>query len=416
MTPQNRIVDRETKMKSILGPADDPRELTDENRVELRHLEEANAKDAEQAAMLERAYGTTSVTDTVQTDTEFDELRHSCTLTNYLDAAVRGRSISGPEAELAAETGCGAGDIPHALFDRDEIRHDELRADAPSTAPASAGTNVAAVQPKVYAPSIAGMFNIDMPTVRPGSHAEPIISTGASAGFSDGSGRDSTAVAVTITSTEAKMFSGRLSYRELDRLKVGTDTWEPALRTNQKQAMSDGLNTVLLQAAKGANDPEGLVTALTAPSDPAATNVGFDDYIKNLIADELDGVFATMTSELRIAVNSTIKSSMMTVFRDIAASDLGSISIWDYIAGKVNMLMFNSRMPAAASNVSLGIAHRIGRTDLKLATMPVWGNLTISDIYSDSKSATTHVTMHQFCGDLILNQSGAYSLFKTKTA
>ena len=384
MTPQGRIDERTAKMREILGPPDNPRELSDANREELRHMETANAGDVEQVAMMERCYGPDSVSATVAAGgSDLDELRHAAKLTNYFEAARTGRSLSGPEAEFSAEMGCNAGEIPVNLLDapRSEVRHTSSELRAASVAPSDAGTNLAAVQHLLYAPSIRDMFSIDTPIVRPGTHAEPVITAGASAGFTAGEGRDATAVVVEITATDPHMFSGRLSYSELQRLKVATDTWEPALRTNLSAAMSDGLNTVLLQKTAGSEDPKGLITSMTPPSDPGTTNVGFDDYIENLVADELDGIFSTMPSQLRLAVNSTVKTSMMTVFRDVAASDLGSISIWDYIADKVDMLVFNHRMPSKASNVSIGIAHRIGRTDVKLATMPMWGNLTISDIY-----------------------------------
>lgn len=422
MTPvqtlTDQIADRKAKMRAILGPEDEPRELTDDNRTELRAMAEANDADSEHLRLLTAAYddgAVTTATEQVDADDAFEELRASASLANYFDAALKGRSVVGAEAELAAEMGCGAGEIPLALM---EEPRSELRADAPSVAPSSnAGTNLAAVQPLVYAPSIAGMLNISMPTVRPGTHAEPRITTGGSAAFvAEAAGRDSGAVVVGVTTTDPHRITGRLTYREIDRLKIATDTWEPAIRRNLQEVMSDSLNKVLLQASAATNDPSGVISAQTAPADPGSTNIGFDDFIENLVADRLDGIFATMPSQLKLFTNSTVMAEMMTTFRDVASTDLGSISIWDYVSDKVSTLMFNNRMPDAASNISLVLVHRVGRTDLDLAVMPVWGSLSIDDIYSDSASATTHVTLHQFCGDVIFQQPGAYTLAKVKTA
>ena len=140
-----------------------------------------------------------------------------------------------------------------------------------------------------------------------------------------------------------------------------------------------------------------------------------------MIGEQLDGIFATMPSQLRLLVNDTVMQDMISEFRDLGTMgsngfQAGEMSIWDYLAAKVDALAFNYRMPSKASNVSLGLVHRIGRTDVKLATMPTWGSLTISDIFSDSATATTNVSMHNFCGDVILLQPSAYELVKVKTA
>lgn len=422
MTPtgrlEDRIAGRKRKMREILGPEDEPRELTDENRTELRHLAEANDTDTADLELLRHAYDDGAATTETADDDDFDELRHACKLTNFLDAAMSGRALAGPERELATELRVGDGHIPTAIFDaHEELRHndEELRADtvAPNT---GTGVNVQPIRPFLYAPSVSGMLNIDMPTVGTGDHAEPRITTALSAGFeAAGDARAASAAVIGIETTSAKRISARLEWREEDRLRIGTDTWESALRSNLQMAMSNELNHVLLQAAAGANEPDGLVAALTAPGDPAAVNDTFDGYITNLVADQIDGIHATTPSQLRAVTNDTVLGDMLVKFRD-NDTDLGSVSIWDYIDDKIDSLVFNDHMPDEASNISLVLVHRIGRTDVKLATMPVWGSLSISDIYTGSAAARTSVTLHQFCGDVMLLQPAAYALAKVKTA
>ena len=209
MTPtgrlEDRITTRTTTMREILGSLDAPRELTDDNRVELRHLEESNTADSDQLAQLKRVYpdGVTT-TATAEPDSAFEELRHKATLTNFMTAAVAGRSLSGAESELHAELRCDAGHIPTALLDGPtELRHEEQRADALTVAPtADAGLALQPIRPFLYAPSVAGPLSVDMPSVMAGTHGEPRITSALSAAFHNGStDPEATAAVITVTTT-----------------------------------------------------------------------------------------------------------------------------------------------------------------------------------------------------------------------
>ena len=106
---------------------------------------------------------------------ELSELRSKVRVGNYLKAAVSGRPVSGAEAEYSAEM--NADGIPLSLFDAPETR-----ADVATTVPSTTGVNMSSVVPAVFAASIAGRLNIQMPMVGSGTYAAPRITTSGTAG------------------------------------------------------------------------------------------------------------------------------------------------------------------------------------------------------------------------------------------
>ena len=71
----------------------------------------------------------------------------------------------------------------------------------------------------------------------------------------------------------------------------------------------------------------------------------------------------------------------------------------------------------ANNKIADAIVHRRGRPGLRTAVHPVWASLQIDDIFTDSASATRHITLHALVGDtVLLVQPAAYrlGLFKVK--
>ena len=93
------------------------------------------------------------------------------------------------------------------------------------------------------------------------------------------------------------------------------------------------------------------------------------------------------------------------------------MSFADYAMTHTGGWWTNKRMPATASNIARGIVHRKGRPGLKTASHPVWANVAIDDIYSDSGSGTRHFSLHVLCGSKVLIvQPDAYGLVEFKVA
>lgn len=90
------------------------------------------------------------------------ELRSRASLGNYLVAAIRGRLVSGAEAELRDAAGIGDG-IPLELWD---VPRETRQTDAATGAPGTVGVNLDPIRPMVFAASIAPRLGIDMPRGR----------------------------------------------------------------------------------------------------------------------------------------------------------------------------------------------------------------------------------------------------------
>ena len=94
---------------------------------------------------------------------------------------------------------------------------------------------------------------------------------------------------------------------------------------------------------------------------------------------------------------------------------LGSVTAADYLKAHTAGWSGAARMPDTPSSgandkVATAVVRRAGRS-LLACVHPVWGSLSIDDIYSDSASARRHISMHVLVDDKVLIvQPAAYKL------
>lgn len=102
-------------------------------------------------------------------------LRSRARVTNFVVAAMKGRAVTGAEAELHQACGLEAGQVPLELWDvpRAETRS-EHRDITP--APGTTGINLDVLRPAVFAPSIADQLGIQMPAVEYRAPTRPALS------------------------------------------------------------------------------------------------------------------------------------------------------------------------------------------------------------------------------------------------
>ena len=354
------------------------------------------------------------------------ELRNRATLGGFLRAALQGRLPGGVEAEYAAACKVTDG-IPLDLFEQDrptETREVEHRADAVSPAPATGqGATLAPVQPFVFADSIAPRLGIQMPQVGSGNYSEATISTALTAAAKAKSGtQESTAAALTTVTASPRRISARLSVAMEDVAQIGVGNFEAALRENARGVLSDAYDTQCINGNGTAPNVNGLVNQLTDPTNPTSV-ADFDDFVE-AFADQIDGLWASTLREVSILANVDSYKLSAKKFRDrvIDTGQRGGVSLGDesaasYLARTMGGWSTNKRMPATASNIARGIVYRKGRPGLKTASHPVWANVAIDDIYSDSSSGTRHFSLHVLCGSkVLLVQPDAYDLVEFKVA
>ncbi len=349
------------------------------------------------------------------------DLRRRSHLGAYLAAALSARVVGGAEAEYAAACKVQTpGAIPLDIFEEDrpavEHRERELRADAATVAPTTGtGATLAPIQPYVFAESIAGRLGIEMPQVPSGAYSEATITTALSAGATaKGSARESTAATLTPVTTSPRRISTRLTVQSEDVAAIGQGNFEAALRSNARMALSAEYDNQCINGNGTAPAVNGLINQLTNPADP--TDVAdFDAFLK-AFSDQIDGLWARTLAEVAILANVDAYKLSAGAFRD-GTDDKGDMSFADYAAENLGGWWTNARMPASANNIARGIVYRGGRPGLRTACHPVWGELAIDDIYSDSASATRHFSLHVLVGDkVLLVQSAAYGLVEFKVA
>ena len=417
MTPTQKIQIRQSELRESLNKLLDRDERTPEQDTELRELtDKAVATEVELRAAIVAAPDPVTVTaDTEHVDPETRErleLRSRVSLGSFLLAAMQGREPAGAEGEYAAAFKAKPGHIPLDLWERDRpAPTPETRAATPAPATGT-GVTVAPIQPHVFAPSIAPLLGIDMPTVESGGYTEMTITTAvqaaARAKLNDD---DFTAGALTPLTANPRRISARMSISVEDVALIGQTNFEAALRQNVSMALSDEYDDQCINGDGTAPNVEGLIDQLTAATAQGTLNT-FALFLASL-ASAIDGLWATRLSEVAVVTNADAYKLSAVQFRG-NSSDL---SFSDYARQALGGWWCNSRMPATASTKATGIVYRMGRPGLRTACHPTWGQIGIDDIFSDSRSGQRHFSVHLLVGDKVLIvQPDAYDQIQFKVA
>ena len=342
---------------------------------------------------------------------ERKELRSKARLTNYVVAAIRGRQLSGAEAEFsdACEV---SGEIPLDLFQPDPRAAVEER--VVTSAPGTVGINIAPIQPHVFAPSIAPYLGIDMPMVGSGTFSQARINAALSADSeAKGAAAAATAATFAVKSATPKRVSARLELLAEDIAAAGVSNFETALRQNLTMALSAELDKQVIVGAGAGNDLEGLLHGLAAAG-ADGTTLTFQHGITKMAA-LVDGLWATETAHIRQIVGVATYRLAAGVFAG-SASNKGERPLADYLRDQSGGFRTNSRMPAVAATKQAGVAFRSGVSGVRTAVCPHWGRIAITDVYSGSAKAETAVTFHVILGDVLVIQPGAYARTEYKVS
>ena len=146
-------------------------------------------------------------------DREKRQLLGKAMLSNFIRAAVSGKTITGAEAEASEAFNC-PGLVPLELFDslrletRSEDGQDrETRAVTPS--PATVGQTLAPTVPALFDQSVAAWLGIEMPTVGGGTPGYPVVSANLTGGMKAKSAAAAeTEGAITVTTATPKRLTG----------------------------------------------------------------------------------------------------------------------------------------------------------------------------------------------------------------
>ena len=384
-------------------------DFTDEIRTEAETLqnEYRDLETRHQSAIL--AGDGTEIETPAEPDAEMRErieLRSRASLGTYLVAALQGRRVDGPEAELREAAGVGDG-IPLELWDVPGPA--ETRADAVTGTPSTVGVNLDRIRPEIFSASIAPRLGIEMPRVKSGTYATATITTSLTAAAKEkGAAAESTAAGFTVSTSTPKRVSARMSLTMEDIASVGAANFESILRQNLQLVLSDELDKQMLNGNGTAPNLTGILQRLADPTAPA-TGVETFDRLVSVFAGGIDGLWASRMNDVGIVCGVDTYALSARTFRDAAGQDLGDMAFADYAMGKYGGWWTNKRMPATDAHVQQGILYRKGRSGMRTAVCAHWGQMSIDDIYTDSAKATRHFTAHVLLGDVILVQPDAYA-------
>ena len=427
MTPLHRLNRRQSERRQRINELGDLETLDAEQIAELKETRAAYDAGEEQLQALEAVAATEDAAASAEAteDPARRELRSRARLGNYLQAALTGKEVAGAELELRQE-GNGAGnEVPLELFGGTL----EKRADAATPAPSTGrGVDVEPIRPMIFARSIAGRMGIAMPQTGTGSFATMTITAGLSAaaqGINDSA--ESNAATLTAQTTEAHRISARLSVRLEDIYRIGTESFEAALRQNLSLTMSAQLDGYCLTGTGASNQPEGLLPRLTDPTNPT-TVVDWAGFVAAVAAGIDGGPWAEDMTAVKLLVNAETMRLAEQTFREPTGTEAqgyatpGEMSAAAYLRAHSGGFFASARMPDTAANIAQAVRHRSGTMGLdgvnagRTAVMPTWAMLAIDDIYTDSASGRKHVTLHALVGDVIIEQANAYERVDLKVS
>ena len=184
-------------------------------------------------------------------------------------------------------------------------------------------------------------------------------------------------------------------------------------------ALSNAYDSECLTGDGSGSHVNGLFKQLTRPTNPTAV-ADFDSML-GTVAAQVDGLWARSLADVVSVVPPDVFRLSAAAFRDGGNNHKGDVAASSYLARETGGWWTASRMPVAPttganSKIAAGIAYRRGQS-LTTAVHPTWSSISISDPYTDSASATHHVTVHLFVGAAVLIvQPDAYAMTLHKVA
>ena len=342
------------------------------------------------------------------------ELRGRARVGGYLAAALRGRQVSGAEAEL--QEAANVDGIPLELWEpTPEQRAAQREQRDISPAPGTVGINLDPIRPAVFAPSVLPRLGVEMPMVGSGTYATGTVSTSPTAGaVAKSAAVPNTPATITVGSTQPHRIGAQLQLTLEDIAAVGAQNFEAILRQQISLTLADEIDKQGLNGDGTGNNLSGLFKALLPdPGAPAAGVATFDSFISEF-AGGIEGLWAVNMAQVAILCGVETYQLSARTFRDAAGQDLGDMAFADYAMMKFGGWWTNKRMPAKAAHIQQAILYRMGRSlmggseMIRTAVCPHWGYVSIDDIYSGSAKGVRYFTASVLLGDVLLVQPAAY--------
>ena len=311
-------------------------------------------------------------------------------LRNYLDAATRGISVTGAEAELNKELKLDTdGEVPWAAISPVEERTDDV-----SGAPTNVSRTAASPLARLFAPSVAAYAGIRIEQVGVGERTYPVLTGGTSADTlakSSGSTLNTIEANVATWDTvEVSPVRASARYRwDVSQVARMGPTLENSLKSDLAEVIRTYLDFQAIQGTGVAPYVSGLLTGLTRPATNPSAIVKTDDFLAAATA-LIDGTTTFDERDVRLLVNAQ-------TYKKISAAKASNGSyLVPALRERLNGIRVSSTMPDAPtsgnkSNITENIAFSTRAPSS--VVMPVWSGVRlIRDNVSDAASGVVNLT------------------------
>ena len=266
---------------------------------------------------------------------EFEKLRDTAKLSNYMTAFVEQRSVTGAEKELQEHYGLSGNMLPW----------DALETRAVTPAPSDVGRNQRAIIPYKFPRSVSAYLGVPNPTVPVGESGFSVVTTAPTvrspaknASAADTTGSFSASV-LSPARLQASFF-----YAVEDRAKFAG--MEEALRQSLNQALGSALDQKVIDQFSATSG------GLSNPTNPTA-EASYATYLSELYS-QVDGRYADSAASVRMLVNGNTYQHMSGLYRTTNSNENSAETIGRVGGG----LRVSSLMPATASTIATAIFAR----------------------------------------------------------
>ena len=389
MTQSQELQLRSSEVRERLNVLQSAEKRNDEDRAEMNKLT-TELTDVE--TRFRSALATEQTTEEPgDADVQIRTLAGRANAGEVFEAAIEHRATAGATRELQDEFKLNGNQIPLCM-----LRYGvEERALTP--APANVGTNQNEIIPGVFPMSCHAFLGIDTPTVAVGEAVYPVLKTNATVHKpAEGAVAGETTGSFSAEVLSPSRLQAAFEYSREDRARfMGMDA---ALRMNLSDALSDGLDSVIISG-----DDEGLLHGTNLDNHAAAAVTTYANYRAQYAYGRVDGKWAMDVMDLRLVMGSGTYAHAAGVFRSTNAGDRAALEdLMDATSG----VKVSSHVPVVASHKQNAIIRLGMRRD---AVAPVWEGVTIiPDEVTKAENGTIIITAVMLYAFKILRAGGFY--------
>ena len=363
MTPLQTAEVRAGELRIRLAELGGMAELDTETRAELDTLRtEYTDTERRMAALRIAEPDRTPIVSANAQGSEYRAMLSRANLGTIFDDLLAHRNPSGVEAELQAFHNLGGNQI-HVDMLRGAGGGGGMENRAATPAPTNVQGNQQPIVPYIFPQSAAAFLGVDMPTVATGEAVYSVLTSTLDVGTpAENASQSETTGAYSSQVLLPQRLQSSYLYSIEDRARFsGMDA---SLRENLSDGLADGLDKEILSGTNG------LFSGNNLAANAQTTNDDFGSYVNHLVWDQIDGRYASMTSDLSMVMGAATLKDMGSTYRNTSVDRSALDRVMELTSG----VRVSAHVPAPATNRQ-DVVIRRGMS--MTVTAPVWSGITI---------------------------------------